>query len=53
MTNGHLKVDVQDDGKKVVVRKDAGEDTKAGKGGERIEKPQQVTMVRDGGGART
>ena len=53
MTNGHLKVDVQDDGKKAVGKKEVGEGTKAGKGGERVEKPQLVTTVRDGGGART
>jgi hypothetical protein len=53
MTNGHLKVDVQDDGKKVVVKKDVAPGTKADKGAERRETPQQVTVVRDGGGART
>ena len=53
MTNGHLKVDVPEDGKKVVGKKGAGAGAKAGKGGERPEKPPQVATVRDGGGARS
>lgn len=52
MTNGHVKVDVAEDGKKVAGKKDAGASTKAGKGGERREQPPQVATVRDGGATR-
>ncbi len=38
MTNGHLKVDVQDDGKKVVRKKKAAAGTKVGKAMARDEK---------------
>lgn len=53
MTNGHLRVDVEENGKKAVGKKDAVAGAKAGKDAERCEKPPQVAVVRDGGGART